>query len=266
MSFIHRLRFANPSWWSYHWTHRNPLRYWWRYFNSRPFPEGYSSIEDLSDYSRRHRVLGFNFEYVRSYIFWRLHQLNECTSFVETGTLYGNTAGYAHRAFKTPVFTSEISSTYYTVGRANLLWARGVNRYLGNSPDFLRRVCDSSLIGERPMFWLDAHWYESLPLAEELEVIGKQCERATILIDDFYVPWEPEFRYDEYPSARIDTELVNSSIGSCRSDVTTYLPAYRPEQEPYEKATGFAVIQVGEGRELPADDFPFNLLRKANDQ
>lgn len=242
------------------------MSYWWRYLNSRPFPDGYTSIDDLINYSRRHRVLGFNFETVRSYIFWKLHALNECTSFVETGTLYGNTTGYVHRAFKTPVFTSEISTTYHTVSKINLLWARGITQYLSDSPDFLRKVCDATVIGERPMFWLDAHWYENLPLAEELEVIGRQCESAVILIDDFYVPSEPGFRYDEYPTARIDMELVNSSIGMLRDDVTTYLPVYKPEQEPFRKATGFAVIMVGKDRELPSDTFPFNLLGKASDQ
>jgi len=208
-------------------------------------------------------VLGFNFEYVRSYIFWRLHKKNQCTSFVETGTLYGNTAGYAHRAFKTPVFTSEISGTYFKVGKVNLLWAKDVNRYLSDSPDFLREVCNSKLIGERPMFWLDAHWYESLPLAEELVVIGKQCQSATILIDDFYVPWDTDFCYDEYPSARIDLDLVYSSIGAIRDDIAVFLPSYKPEQEPYEKATGFAVILVGQDLELELDQFPFNLLSQA---
>ena len=82
------------------------------------------------------------------------------------------------------------------------------------------------------------------------------------MIDDFYVPWETEFRYDEYPSARIDLDLVKSSIGEQREDIAIYLPSYDPKDEPYEKATGFAVILVGQDLELDLDEFPFNLLTK----
>ncbi len=56
------------------------------------------------------------------------------------------------------------------------------------------------------MFYLDAHWYENMPLPEELASIGEQCGRAIILVDDFLVPWEPRFLYDEYPDRRIDID------------------------------------------------------------
>ena len=110
------------------------------------------------------------------------------------------------------------------------------------------------------MFFLDARWYEYMPLADELAVIGEHCQNAVIVIDDFFVPWEPGFRFDEYPSMRTDLDVVNRALRDCASETTTYLPAYKPDPEPYGKATGFAIVQLGEQPELLVEDFPFDLL------
>ena len=117
-------------------------------------------------------------------------------------------------------------------------------------------------IGANPMFYLDAHFYEHMPLPEELMSIGDSCEKAVILIDDFLVPWEPRFLYDEYPGIRIDMDLVKNTLMTKRTDLSVYLPKYDPEQDPTGKGIGFAVILMGQEEALPADQFPFDLLEK----
>ena len=231
---------------------------------TRSFPDDYTSIDDLVAFGNQHRTIGFNHECIRAYIFWRLHQHFGCSSFVETGSLYGSTSAYVQRVFKTPVFTSEINSTYYLFSKANLLWARGIKKFRSNSPDFLKRVCHPSTIGSNPMFYLDAHWYDHVPLPEELATIRDRCEKAVIVIDDFFVPSEPRFRYDEYPQLRIDLSVVETALLDRRKDVSVYLPAYDPEKEPYGKAAGFAVLLLGQEEDLPAGRFPFDLLAKVS--
>ena len=256
-------RFAKPSWWTFHWKHRNVAQFWWRYFRTRPFPDNFQSVDEVVEFGKRHQVMGFNRECIRSYIIWRLHRDRDCTSFVETGTFYGHTSAYVKRAFRTPVFTTEIVRTHYLVSKANLIWAGGIQKSLSASPDFLNRVCEPSIIGNNPMFYLDAHWQDHVPLLDELRIIADRCERATIVIDDFMIPWEPKFLYDEYPSLRFDLDAIKTAFQSRREDVTVYLPTYRPGQDPTGKGIGFAVALLGQDRELSSETFPYDLLSKA---
>lgn len=257
-------RFARPSWWVFQWKRQNFARFWWRYLRSHPFREDIGSVDELVQFGRKHNVLGFNRECIRSYIFWKLHQHFQCTSFVETGTFYGYTSAYVRQAFKTPVFTSEINPTYYLVSKANLLWVRGIKKFRTSSPVFLENVCRPSLIGDNPMFYLDAHWYDYMPLPDELATIRDRSERGIILIDDFLVPAQPQFIYDEYEGIPIDLNVVKSALDICRDGVSVYLPNYHPEREPTGLGIGFAIILMGQEHALPETTFPFDLLTKVD--
>ena len=236
--------------------------FWWRYFNIRPFSPDWTRLEEVVEFGGRNPVRGFNRECIRSYIFWRLHEHLNCTSFVETGTMYGNTTGFVNRVFDTPVFTSEINDTYYLVNRANLIWARGVTNHHSNSVEFLNSLCDGDRLGDNPMFYLDAHWYDYMPLADELCCIIRKCRKAVILIDDFMIPNELRYRYDEYPDVRIDMALIRSAFKGQRQDYGVYLPNYDPDLDPTGLGIGFAVVLVGQEENLSTNLFPFDLLDK----
>jgi len=120
------------------------------------------------------------------------------------------------------------------------------------------------VIGGNPMYYLDAHWYEYMPLPDELVCIGDRSEKGVMLIDDFLVPWEPKYMYDEYPGMRIDLDVINTSLGSQRKDISVYLPNYSPDQDPTGLGIGFAVILLGQDSELPTGEFPFDLLTKVD--
>jgi len=47
-------------------------------------------------------------------------------------------------------------------------------------------------------FYLDAHWNEDLPLAEEIGIVFSRCPSAVVMIDDFRVPFDPGYGYDDY--------------------------------------------------------------------
>jgi hypothetical protein len=52
---------------------------------------------------------------------------------------------------------------------------------------------------ESPIFfYLDAHWSEDLPLADETEFIIRNLNTFTIMIDDFEVPRDSGFAYNDY--------------------------------------------------------------------
>ena len=51
---------------------------------------------------------------------------------------------------------------------------------------------------EPSSFYLDAHWEDSLPLAEEVEIVLLRFKRFVIMIDDFAVPGDEGYTYDDY--------------------------------------------------------------------
>ena len=146
-----------------------------------------------------------------------------------------------------------------------MLWTKGIKSSLSNSVEFVGQLCRDSRIGENPMFYLDAHFYEHMPLPEELMNIGELCEKAVILIDDFLVPWEPRFLYDEYPGVRIDIDLVANTLMTRRKDLSVYLPKYDPGEDPTGKGIGFAVLLMGQKESLLPETFPFDLLAEVKD-
>src|SRR2546423_1478492 len=75
-------------------------------------------------------------------------------SFVETGTLKGNSAAWASRHFKR-VVTIEASEELYRAARARYAHITNVDFIWGNSAEQLPALIPGL---ENPLFWLDAHW------------------------------------------------------------------------------------------------------------
>ena len=241
--------------------HKLPL-FWWNYFLTKPFPEDLDSVGDLIEYGKKNKIIGFNRQCIRAYILWRISLYFRCTSFVETGTNYGNTTGFVQRAFQIRAFSCEINFLKYFISKMFLVWANGVTLFHSSSPDFLEKINCHDSLGDNPMFYLDAHWGEYMPLPDELTVIAKQYERAIVVIDDFFVPSEPRFGYDECPGLRIDTGVVIDALKLYCENFQIYLPNYDPSFELVNTATGMAIVFMGEQKEVPAEMFPFNLLAR----
>ena len=53
-------------------------------------------------------------------------------------------------------------------------------------------------MGSRALFYLDAHWRNDLPLVEELNIILQSEIDAVVMIDDFKVPFDAGYGYDDY--------------------------------------------------------------------
>src|SRR4051812_28068411 len=123
---------------------------------------------------------------------------------VETGTFLGFTTRYlAEQGL--PVFTVENSPGYFNLSRASLRNTENVEMMLGDSADGLRKLAERRPF-ERPLFYLDAHWDDRLPLADELSCIGETWDEALVLIDDFKVPGHPGYGYDTYNGAALEIE------------------------------------------------------------
>lgn len=116
---------------------------------------------------------------------------------VETGTYRGNSTEFFAHVLGVPIHTVEAQPRYYHYAAQRLAPYPDVTVELGDSREILRRL------GERPgdpttLFYLDAHWEQDLPLAEEVEIIAKGWSSGVVVIDDFQVPDDPGYTYDDY--------------------------------------------------------------------
>jgi len=62
-----------------------------------------------------------------------------------------------------------------------------------------------ALAGHTLFFYLDAHGHvfdDDLPLAEELDIVFRRCPLAVVMIDDFAVPNDAGYGYDDYGPGR----------------------------------------------------------------
>ena len=117
---------------------------------------------------------------------------------VETGTYRGESTLF-FAAAGCPVYSSEVNPRYLGYAQARL-WSRfNVHFCLGDSRQFLHRlVQDSTVPKDRVFFYLDAHWQDDLPLREEVDLIFRNWTRPVVMIDDFQVPDDSGYQYDDY--------------------------------------------------------------------
>jgi hypothetical protein len=133
----------------------------------------------------------------RQQIFDQLLSTFPFEAIVETGTFTGNTAGYMARKTNLPVYTVERNPRFHTIAKTRLKDFQNITFALGDSRTCLSKFAGNGVAGKNTFFYLDAHWNEDLPLAEEIEIIGKNWKRFVIMIDDFQVPGDNGYGYDD---------------------------------------------------------------------
>jgi hypothetical protein len=123
---------------------------------------------------------------------------------VETGTYLGTTTEFL-AATGLPIFSIESNPRYYGFARARLRRRRNVHLLRGDSCAALRMLLDGPLGWARNQglfVYLDAHWDDNLPLAEELAIVFAVCRNAIVMVDDFQVPFDDGYGYDDYGTGK----------------------------------------------------------------
>ena len=129
---------------------------------------------------------------------------------IETGTYRGTSTEFLSTVFRSPVETVEQNIRYYTYAKARLSSDSKIRVTLGDSRTFLHEV--GLRRSRQTIFvYLDAHWEEDLPLQQELEIIASTWARAIVMIDDFAVPDDEGYGYDDYGpgKALVEAALPN---------------------------------------------------------
>jgi len=126
-----------------------------------------------------------------------LHELKIVT-IVETGTFRGTSTAYMAKA-GLPVFSCELWLRYFHYSLLRLANMPNVRLERADSRRFLRELFDENLLPPGPaFFYLDAHWESDLPVWEELDQIFSRHPSPVIMVDDFRVPTDSGFAYDDY--------------------------------------------------------------------
>lgn len=132
---------------------------------------------------------------------------------VETGTFRGTTTEFLRAASGRPVYTVEVSPRFFLYSRHRFRHDEGVHVSQGDSRPFLRGLRAKPALADATLFfYLDAHWNADLPLREEVHFILESWRNAVIAIDDFEVPGEPLYGFDDYgPESRLTIPYLRLS-------------------------------------------------------
>jgi hypothetical protein len=117
----------------------------------------------------------------------------------ETGTFRGTTTEFFAHVSGKPVHSVESNPRFHEFARRRLASLPDVHLVLGDSRSFLRDLAGRPDLADRTvLFYLDAHWEEDLPLRDELPIIADRWSRAVAIVDDFAVPGDEGYTYDDY--------------------------------------------------------------------
>ncbi|MGB3810717.1 MAG: hypothetical protein WA943_11525 [Parvibaculum sp.] len=129
---------------------------------------------------------------------------------VETGTFRGTTTEW-FATFNIPVLSFEVVPRFAAFSRARLKKSPHVRIEIENSVDGLKKI--DGPVSERSLFYLDAHWYDYLPLKDEYVLIREKFRRPIIVVDDFKVPSDSGYTYDDYgPGMALTLEYLSAAF------------------------------------------------------
>lgn len=157
----------------------------------------------------------FNGQAARQALFVQIMAKVRPRAIVETGTFLGTTTELMSQT-GLPVFTIEFDPRNYRFACARFWRRQNVKLIQGDSRTALLMLFDGDLYplsGHTVFFYLDAHWHDDLPLAEEIDIVFTRCPSAVVMIDDFEVPFDEGYGYDDYgPGKALVLEYIKAAI------------------------------------------------------
>lgn len=176
---------------------------------------------------------------------------------IETGTYLGTTTEF-FAGFGLPVFTVETNPEFASQARERLKQYQNVVFEHGDSVQALRSLSPTDDDRKTPtLFYLDAHWEKHLPLREEAEVAIAKFPESVLMIDDFAVPDDLDYGFDNYGVGR----AINLAYMSAAKlpPTTVYFPTMPSHQETGARR-GCVVMTTSAALTVILDSIP--LLRR----
>ncbi|WP_422002562.1 phage head spike fiber domain-containing protein [Reyranella sp.] len=201
--------------------------------------------------TRSREIAGFHGDYfLMRYMF---NLLEQADTFVETGSLSGDTVGTVARNFPdVDCHTCELDERNFSITRRRTEQYANVTASNEPSPDFLYSLYDRQpeLKTRRVVFWLDAHARGALPLPQEVEKITASGTEFCVAIDDFQVPGRPYFQFDSYPPLQLNWDLIQPYLKAGRKYKIVY-PKYETHTSLHAPRVGWIVVVAGDWKLAP---------------
>jgi hypothetical protein len=145
----------------------------------------------------------FNGQCFRQLMYLDLALACNFEAIVETGTFRGSTTRFlAQNSGGAPVYSCEYGPLHFEFAKWRLRGDQNLFLFNLDSRNFIRDLKISRQA--KTFFYLDAHWGADLPLREELNLIIQKFDNFVVMIDDFEVPNDPEYKFDDYgPGKRL---------------------------------------------------------------
>jgi predicted O-methyltransferase YrrM len=143
----------------------------------------------------------FNGQKARQDLFRHLLQACRPAAIVETGTYRGSSTDFMAECSKLPVYSVEADARNYGFAKMRLRKHHNVKLSLGDSREFITKFIEveaNKYTSRALLFYLDAHWSDDLPLFDEVAKIVSSFSQAVLMIDDFQVPDDNGYGYDDY--------------------------------------------------------------------
>jgi len=141
----------------------------------------------------------FNGQEFRQRMFIELCARVPFSAVVETGTYRGTTTAYFRRATRLPIHTFEANPRNYGFARAYLMFLPNVHLHRCDSRAGLVRLATAAALPPGAVFfYLDAHGAGDPPLAQEIQLAFTHWPDAVVMIDDFAVPDDSGYGFDDY--------------------------------------------------------------------
>lgn len=152
----------------------------------------------------------FNGQIFRQNIFKDLIKAFPLNAIVETGTFRGVTTKFMAAESALSVYTVEAVPRFFHYAKQNLQKSKKTQVFLGDSRQFIEQLSQDKIIPKQNVFfYLDAHWNDDLPLFKEIELIDKTWSNTIVMIDDFKVPDDIGYQYDNYGEGKqLDLEYI----------------------------------------------------------
>jgi len=145
----------------------------------------------------------FNGQKARCELIKKIIQMWEPAAVVETGTFRGITTEWLADITTCPIYTCEKNKRYFLQARRRLENKKNVHISLEDSRKFISKLAGTELAQKRVLFYLDAHWEQDLPLREEITLIFNSFEHPCVVVDDFRVPFDTGYSYDDYGKGKV---------------------------------------------------------------
>ena len=166
---------------------------------------------------------------------------------VETGTFRGATTEILANSIAGEIYTIEKLPRNFGFAKHRLNKYRWVHVEEGDSRSFLKALfANNKLPVNQPGFYyLDAHWEADLPLVEEIDIVFSNTDHAVVMIDDFQVPGDCGYQFDNYGTGKILTAtLLEEAVA--KFDLNLFYPRLPSSLETSVKRGCAVLVKRGD--------------------